>query len=304
VFHRWHRHIDDLFFEWQEHLPPNDFGAAAPPVLLRKDQTGQSMDIGLALLDDLQPGTTDGTQFDGAAFGAQRFGGANWDTPLADFVGGPGGLTRTLRTSIGRYDLRLPNGNLFPIFHLDHAEFAYFFRLENTSATEQQVTVRVFLAAVERADDRRWWIEMDKFVQTLAVGEKAVVYRPARLSPVVLKPARRPADPLPGPQGPNDDYCRCGWPYHMLLPRGRDGANGMAFRLFVMLTDAIQDLIGVEHECGSVSFCGSRDREYPDSQMMGYPFDRPFTQQTIAETIANPAFGHVAALDFTIRHVP
>ncbi|HYN87052.1 MAG TPA: tyrosinase family protein, partial [Ardenticatenaceae bacterium] len=171
VFHRWHRHIDGLFAEWQEHLPPNDLGAGAPPVILRKDETGQSTDIGLALLSDLQPGIQDGTQFDGAAFGAQRFGGDNWDTPLANFVGGDGKLTRTLQSSIGRYNLVLPNGNRFPIFHLDHAEFAYFFRLENTSDSEQQVTVRVFLAATERADDRRWWIEMDKFLQTLAPTE-------------------------------------------------------------------------------------------------------------------------------------
>jgi tyrosinase len=302
VFYRWHRHIDDVFAEWQEHLPPNDVGANAPTVLLRKDADGQSSDIGLALLRDLAPGVTNGTLFDGATFGAQRFGGANWDTPLAQFIGD--GLTQTLLTSIGTYDVPLATGDQFPIFHLDHAEFAYFFRMENTVDAEQQVTVRVFLAAVERADDRRWWIEMDKFLHTLAPRERAVLYRPARLSSVALKPARRPQEPRAGAQGPNDDYCRCGWPYHMLLPRGREGDAGMQFRLLVMLTNAVDDLASAEGRCGSVSFCGSRDQKYPDNKLMGYPFDRPFHARTIAQTIADSAFPHLAALDFVIRHDP
>src|SRR5262249_53406408 len=86
VFFRWHRHIDDLFAEWQERLPENNFDAGMPPVRLRKGPSGQSIDIGLALIGDLAPGVADGTQFDGAAFGAAQFGGANWDTPLTNFV--------------------------------------------------------------------------------------------------------------------------------------------------------------------------------------------------------------------------
>jgi len=304
VFYRWHRHIDDLFVEWQNGLPDNVLDTGAPPVVIRKDADGQSTDIGLALLRDLAPGVDDGTRWGGATFGAERFGGANWATPLADFVGNDGKLTRTLETSIGAYLLRFPNGDEFTIFHLDHAEFAYFFRLENISNEEQRVTVRVFLAAAERADDRRWWIEMDKFLQVLAPKEKAVVYRPARLSSVVRKPARRPTDPQAGPQDPNDDYCNCGWPYHMLLPRGKEGDAGMPFRLFVMLTNAVDDLAGVERTCGLVSFCGSKDKKYPDNQMMGYPFDRPFRNRTISQTIAEPSFAHIAVLDFAIRHNP
>lgn len=302
IFHRWHRHIDDLFVTWQENLPENDLAAGAPPVVVRKGSDGNSDDIALALLRDLAPGTADGTRFDGAGFGASAFGGAHWDTPLAQCPDGVGRLTGTLESTIGRYPLRMPNGDTFTIFHLDHEEFAYFLRLENPTDTTAQVTVRVFLVAAEHVDDRRWWIEMDKFVEHLAAGERSVVYRPARLSSVVRKRARRPLEPAPGPQDANDDYCNCGWPYHMLLPRGRE--DGMAFRLMVLLTGAEQDLSGTDLECGSVSFCGSRDARYPDSRMMGYPFDRPFRSRTIGETIADPALTHLAGLDLTIVHRP
>jgi tyrosinase len=301
VFYRWHRHIDDLFVRWQGTLPPHDLAPDAPPVGLRKDATGRSTDIGLALVDDLAAGVGNGTEFDGATFGATTFGGALWDTPIAECPGGR--LTTELTSTIGRYDLQFANGQTFPIFHLDHAEFAYFFRLENSSDAAQRVTVRVFLAAAEHADDRRWWIEMDKFLHPLEPRERAVVYRPARLSSVVRKPARRPDEPAPGPTDPNDDYCNCGWPYHMLLPRGRE--DGMPFRLLVVVTDAYTDMPQIEQRCGSVSFCGSRDSTFPDNRGMGYPFDRPFpAPRTIADTIADAALTTVAALDITVRHRP
>lgn len=78
----------------------------------------------------------------------------------------------------------------------------------------------------------------------------------------------------------------------------------MPFRLFVMLTNAVNDLAGVERKCGSVSFCGSRDQKYPDNQMMGYPFDRPFRDRTISQSMSEPTFTHIAGLDFGIRHAP
>ena len=49
----------------------------------------------------------------------------------------------------------------------------------------------------------------------------------------------------------------------------------MPFVLMVMVTDAGYDRVEDDHACGSMSFCGVRDR-YPDRRNMGYPFDRPF----------------------------
>lgn len=301
VFYRWHRLIDDIFVTWQNQLPPNDLAAQAPNVLLRKDGSGVCTDIGLSLLRDIAPDLQNGTDFDGTAQGEAWFGGVNWEHPLSQI--GQGKLTDTLETTIKRYDLTIPQtGETYTVHHLDHEEFVYFFRIENRDTTSAQVTARVFIAPSEKADDRRSWIEMDKFVIDLLPEEKKVVYQPARLSSVVRKAARRPGEGFPGPDEPNDDYCKCGWPYHMLLPRGTE--DGMSFRLMVILTDAIADLPEAASRCGSVSFCGARDLRYPDNRMMGYPFDRPFETDGISKTLANPNLPHVGARDFTIRHIP
>lgn len=48
----------------------------------------------------------------------------------------------------------------------------------------------------------------------------------------------------------------------------------MKFGLLVVATDGKRDLVPSAGKCGSLSFCGTKDR-YPDERAMGYPFDRP-----------------------------
>lgn len=72
------------------------------------------------------------------------------------------------------------------------------------------------------------------------------------------------------------NFCGCGWPQHMLIPRGVTG-SGLPCDLFVMVTNynddnVEQDLVGPCND--APSFCGIRDRLYPDRKPMGYPFDR------------------------------
>lgn len=72
------------------------------------------------------------------------------------------------------------------------------------------------------------------------------------------------------------NFCGCGWPQHMLVPKGLPG-NGLQCDLFVMITDhnidrVEQDLVGTCND--AASFCGVRDRRYPDTRAMGFPFDR------------------------------
>lgn len=80
--------------------------------------------------------------------------------------------------------------------------------------------------------------------------------------------------------------CGCGWPQHMLLPRGN--ASGQIYDLVVFLTNAEEDAVsgatGQSQGSGnsncreSLSFCGRLGQPYPDRKPMGYPFDRnPFT---------------------------
>lgn len=71
------------------------------------------------------------------------------------------------------------------------------------------------------------------------------------------------------------NQCGCGWPQHMLIPKGN--AAGMKFDLFVMISNydedrVDQDLVG---ECTQASpYCSVRDRLFPDKKPMGYPLDR------------------------------
>lgn len=297
VFYRWHRHIDDFNFRWQEQQPPNDF-SDAPPVTIRKGLSADapansSPDIILCLRKSI-PGAR-GSGFNGQQFGETTFGGdGNWDT---DFSSGSV-TTNELQTKMLKRQVRLRDGTTRDIPYLDQEEFFYFLRLENESSQEQQVTVRIFLAAVELADARRMWIEMDKFKQTLASNERKVVFRPAALSSVIRKPATKPPRPPRRRRTQEaddpDNYCNCGWPYNLLLPRGT--LEGMAFRFFVMVThkDEVE-----QSECGSMSFCGVRDK-YPDKYAMGYPFDRPFSPpMTLEQLIATRQ--NIATRDITIR---
>jgi hypothetical protein len=82
------------------------------------------------------------------------------------------------------------------------------------------------------------------------------------------------ANPRTGAQDPEapENYCDCGWPYNLLLPGGT--RDVMGFRLLVMLTDWTIDQVPDDSTCGSMSYCGVKDR-YPDRRAMGYPFDRP-----------------------------
>lgn len=302
VFYRWHKHVDDISFRWQERQPPNDF-SDAPGVLIRKGPGGaapenQSPDIILCFKNKI-PGARR-RDFDGQAYGEATFGGQNWDTAFAS----GGATTGELQTMMLERTIMLSDGRPATIPYLDQREFVYFLRVENRRAEATRVTVRIFLAAAEAADDRRMWIEMDKFKYTLAPSQRAVIFRPANRASVIRKPGVKPPRPVKrrrsGDPDDPENYCNCGWPYNLLLPRGR--REGMPFRLLVMLTDGDIDQVAEDRTCGSMSFCGVKNRDYPDTRAMGYPFDRPFPAgRSIAQTIA--AQPNMAARDITIRWV-
>jgi tyrosinase len=201
----------------------------------------------------------------------------------------PGTAVDELKTMVAETD---------DIAHGDHEPFLWRLRAENPGVAERTVTVRIFLAPAEAAEDRRAWIEMDKFEHVLAPGANEIE-RPGRLASPVRKPADRPPVLVQGPaQTPHEQYCRCGWPYHLLIPRGTPA--GMPFRVLAMLTDWELDRVSGDDDCGSMSFCGSRDR-YPDAREMGYPFSRPLPGGIAATLEALPT---VCARDLTIRHDP
>jgi tyrosinase len=289
VFYRWHRLIDDVLAAWQDTQPEQDF-SDRPDVLVR------DIDVILALEESID-GAAD-PDFDGAALGESAFGAGNWDP---DFSQGAndGPATGELHTEMLTRTIVQWDGTEAEIEYLDQRPFLYFIRAENRSEDPLDVTVRIFLAAAEKADDRRWWMEMDKFSHQLPPG-RSVLFRRGADSAVIRK-SRKPTEPITHTGNEDEDgtsYCQCGWPYNLLLPRGT--SDGMPFRLLVMLTDGVLDLPPATHKCsGSMSFCGLRDAVYPDRRPMGYPFDRPFSDRSITEVIA--AEDHMAQRDLTVR---
>lgn len=280
IFYRWHKQVDSIFETWQEEQDPNDF-SDAPPVKIR--------DIILARKDGLP------ANFDGKALGAEAFGGDRWETDFAASSAplGSGEMVSTtdeLLTEMRKRPIELvdDDGNLVEeeIDFLSHDDYSYFLRVENLSDQPQKLTARIFLAPERDGDgeevwtDRNSWIEMDKFIVQLQGGERSVVHRSADLASVVRKPALRPEDLQPGentsPKTNQQAWCDCGWPYTLLLPRGT--AEGMEFRLFVMLSPGDDLNQPASSHCTSISYCGLQDKEYPDKRLMGYPFDRPFPQ--------------------------
>uniref|UniRef100_A0A6P7FFD8 Phenoloxidase 1-like n=1 Tax=Diabrotica virgifera virgifera TaxID=50390 RepID=A0A6P7FFD8_DIAVI len=60
----------------------------------------------------------------------------------------------------------------------------------------------------------------------------------------------------------------------MLIPKGNDSFEA---ELFVMISDYAGDRIDqhvVDHPGDAVSYCGLKNKLYPDRRSMGYPFDR------------------------------
>ena len=297
VFWRWHRAIDDINARWQSGQNPNDF-SDAPKVLVRdgigtRATAWSSPDIIVCRTTDLPE------QTDLDALGGQLFGGDHWDQNFSSNVPEAGGVptldeltTTMLTTTFGNRQIK----------YLSHEPFTTFFRLENTSTADIRVTVRMFLVPSTQATDRRAWIELDKFVVDLAASARVVVARSDAESSVVKRQIDlSPNQVLAAGVDPDDDsYCDCGWPYTLLLPRG--DAEGLRCRLMVMCTDASIDLVPVQGECGSMSFCGAVDR-YPDARDMGYPFNRPFpgSRSTAIRDVILAA-PHMAARTLTIRH--
>ena len=319
IFFRWHKHIDNIFHAWQDaHAAKYDFTDAThhkPPVRIRKavGMTGAvSADIILCDQGGLPPtfdGTTLGTTAFGAASDAAR---DHWEddfsaTTITLSDGTKITTTDTLFTEMQERTIALLDTNNQPVSetinYLTHDDFHYFLRVENLAASPQRVTVRIFLAPETLVEERSAWIEMDRFVYQLGASERAVIYRAADQSSVVRKPALRPQDLTPGnePSFARDSqsWCDCGWPYTLLVPRGTEA--GMAFRLFVMCSPG-SDLTVETAEpgaCSSISYCGVRDKDYPDTQAMGYPFDRPMDGGVAATVAAND---NMAWRRITVRH--
>ncbi|EDS34231.1 phenoloxidase subunit 1 [Culex quinquefasciatus] len=199
-----------------------------------------------------------------------------------------------------------PEGNVFASFtHLQHAPFSFRVEVNNDSGAVKQGTLRIWLAPKvdERGtpltfrEQRQYFTEMDTSTVTLNPGVNTIVRRSDQSS--VTIPYERTFRAVGTAATPKDEnalaqfrFCGCGWPQHMLVPKGAPGP-GVQFDIFAMVSDFSQDTVNQEFDpnapCNdSHSFCGLRDKLYPDKRAMGYPFDRstPATIATLQDFIS------------------
>ncbi|CAG7680443.1 unnamed protein product [Allacma fusca] len=217
---------------------------------------------------------------------------------------------------------------IVPLKHLNHQAFQYKILLTNNERERVSVAVRIFMAPRFNGSGRRYkleqqriaFFEMDKFVETINPGRN-----------VIIRESVKSTVTIPWSQGFSElehwlagtDYsvqeavCGCGWPHHFLVPRGT--TEGMQFDLFVMVTNADEDLIpsAISHfltnvpkekkpKCKeSLSYCGILSERYPDIRPMGYPFDRSLAEKvkgtfTLEDFVA--LYPNMNSKQVTIRH--
>jgi hypothetical protein len=181
-----------------------------------------------------------------------------------------------------------PRGNVFVRYtHLQHVPFNYNIQVNNASGAQRLGMVRIFIAPKfdERGqqlplrEQRRLMVELERFIAALRPGQNTIRRRSVDSNVTIpyertfRSLANKPAPESSGEAGFN--FCGCGWPQHMLIPRGN--TSGYRCELFVMISDYEQDRVdqNLSGQCSdAASYCGVRDRKYPDRKPMGYPFDR------------------------------
>ncbi|KAK7790028.1 hypothetical protein R5R35_006635 [Gryllus longicercus] len=207
-----------------------------------------------------------------------------------------------------------PRGPVFVrVTHLQHAPFSYRVQVRNSGAARTG-TVRIFLAPRfdERGtpltfrEQRLLFIEMDKFQFNFQPGANTIE-RLSTASAVSVPYERtfRDTSVMPAQAGSpaqeQFNYCGCGWPQHMLVPRGSQ--EGLAADLFVMVSNYADDRVNPPPQPNSCSqghsYCGIFNQPYPDRRPMGYPFDR--NPRTNAQTLAQFLTPNMLVTPVTIR---
>ncbi|KAL0818173.1 hypothetical protein ABMA28_008687 [Loxostege sticticalis] len=234
----------------------------------------------------------------------------------------PGGRRNEFNTFWMSSDVDLSRGldfsNRGPVYarftHLNHRPFRYVINVNNAGG-RRRTTVRIFLAPKFDegsrpwllSDQRKMFIEMDKFVHELTPGRNEIIRQSTESSVTIpfeqtfRDLSRQGTDPG-NPDNLEFNYCGCGWPQHMLVPKGNEA--GAKYVLFVMLSNYERDRVeqaNVHRELSckeASSFCGLRDRLYPDARAMGFPFDRPSNTANNIEDFIQP---NMFLRDVTIR---
>ncbi|CAH1402251.1 unnamed protein product [Nezara viridula] len=200
--------------------------------------------------------------------------------------------------------------------HLQHRPFSYKIMVENTGSARMG-TCRIFMAPKfdERGlpmlfrDQKNFFVELDKFTVNLKNGKNTITRKSSESSVTIpFEKTFRNLDsgrPNAGVQLEQFNYCGCGWPQHMLICKGT--SEGFACQLFVMISDFNQDKVEDKsggprtNQCAdAVSYCGIRNKLYPDKRSMGFPFDRQ--PRAGVDTIQEFLTPNMRIVDVAVHH--
>lgn len=170
--------------------------------------------------------------------------------------------------------------------HLQHWPFTYTIHVHNSHKVQRFGTCRIFMCPVTDGkknrltfeEQRTLMIEMDRFKVMLKPGTTAIQRRSDESSVTISYDKLFTNKYNREKNDSKNQYCGCGWPEHMLLPKGT--IDGAQYYIFVMISNFDNDKIDQPDDfrkCDDgASFCGLKNRSYPDRRSMGFPFDRPF----------------------------
>lgn len=257
VFYRWHSFINGIFQEHKNTLQPYT------------DNELKLDDVSVQSVEIVTEGKTEPNVF-------HTF----WDTSVIDIDQGIDFAPKSKQEKRVRFK------------HLNHKDFAYKIQVMLNGTHKKRVTIRIFMAPM--FDDRKlkmnwndqkiFFIELDRFVHEL-LPEQNVIERKSKESSVTI-PFEQQFRAKASLSENADDYCACGWPHYLLIPRGN--AEGFYAQLFVMITDYDVDKVSETVTCTKgLSYCGVLNEKYPDNRPMGFPFDRNMLGKVSVRDVAH-----------------
>ncbi|XP_063586243.1 hemocyanin F chain-like [Penaeus indicus] len=266
VFFRWHGFVDKFFHKYKMTQPP---------------YTPDQLSVGVEVLEVKTPNELH-TFFTNRTFVASHG---------IDFQVDPKSNISVLLTSD----------------FLNHTDFTYHIKVNNTKTVDLKPKVRIFLAPKVDEEEQqltyasllRYWAEMDVFEADPIAPGVSNITRLSSESSITSNDVYQRTN-ISSPSA-NANFPGCQWPQNLLLPRGKP--DGMAFRLFVMITDADQDKPldgGNDPPPSFCTFCGIPGARYPDRWPMGYPLDRKSTYGTIDDFA--DAYSNMEVVDVIIYH--
>ena len=274
VFFRWHTYIDKIFEELRQNMEP--YG--------KKD-----MEIPSIKLNDISVISDSDDHLKNICEEDRQNQLYTWmhDEKLTIYLKGKTPTVRTITQTVMQY-----------------VPFTYHFKVSNTGTEDALLVFRVFLAPVQYSTDldnrRTTFVELDCFVEEVKGGHEKTVIRMSKDSSVLMPPQKKVEDIDKGDLAGSESLCGCGWPRHLLIPRGTSA--GMKSDLFVLVTDWNKDAVEPSvHLTGNVAYCGKKDSKYPDKQPMGFPFDRKMSEsyKTLEEMVGDLGNCATARVDIT-----